>query len=304
MEENQQGGSKEISRVLTNNERVWTSLFAGALAGSVAKTAIAPLDRTKITFQISKDAKFSTRAALKFLIENYKSEGFLSLWRGNSATMARIIPYAAIQFTAHEQWKAFTDLLLPSHASRFVSGSLAGVTAQSLTYPLDMARARLAVSNKTKYKNLTDTFKKIIKREGVFTLYKGYIPTMMGVIPYAGFSFFTYESCKAYHAEYYGNAAIHPLERLCFGALAGLVGQTSSYPFDIVRRRLQVNSDAKLHQLRIHSIFLKIYREEGLVNGLYKGLSMNWLKGPIAVGLSFTVFDMTQSLLRSYIQHP
>ena len=34
------------------------------------------------------------------------------------------------------------------------------------------------------------------REEGLLTLYRGYISTMLGVIPYAGTSFFTYETLK------------------------------------------------------------------------------------------------------------
>lgn len=47
------------------------------------------------------------RKTVEFLINSYRREGFTSLWRGNSATMARIVPYAAIQFSSYEQWKRF-----------------------------------------------------------------------------------------------------------------------------------------------------------------------------------------------------
>lgn len=51
------------------------------------------------------NTRYSARNCLQFLYQSWKQEGLLSLWRGNSATMARIIPYASIQYAAHEQYK-------------------------------------------------------------------------------------------------------------------------------------------------------------------------------------------------------
>lgn len=86
-----------------------TSLVGGAAAGAVAKTVIAPLDRTKINFQIEKKP-FSFREAYKFILESYKNSGLVSLWRGNSATLARVVPFAAINYTTHEQFKRLLEV--------------------------------------------------------------------------------------------------------------------------------------------------------------------------------------------------
>lgn len=58
-----------------------------------------------VSFSVSSEKKYSFRGAIRFLYRTVKNEGVLVLWRGNSATMARIVPYAAIQYSAHEQWK-------------------------------------------------------------------------------------------------------------------------------------------------------------------------------------------------------
>lgn len=294
--------SPEAKNKLPNSTIVMTSLVAGAIAGALAKTTIAPLDRTKINFQIA-NKRYSTKAAFKFLIKSYKQEGFLSLWRGNSATMARIVPYAAIQFSSHEQWKRILHVdsgVIKEYDKqrRFLAGSLAGVTSQTLTYPLDLARARMAVTQKDIYNSILEVFVKIWRHEGLLGFYKGYIPTIAGVIPYSGVSFFTYGTLQNYVIKEYG--ACTAFSNLLCGAVSGMLGQTSSYPLDIVRRRMQTSVITGGKYNSIFGTLVTVFREEGFI-GIYKGLSMNWIKGPIAVGISFATYDHIRDTLRSLL---
>jgi S-(hydroxymethyl)glutathione dehydrogenase/alcohol dehydrogenase len=80
----------------------------------------------------------------------HRYEGLSGLYRGHSATLLRIFPYAGIKFLAYEQIRA---IIIPdrSHETpmrRLLSGSLAGVTSVFFTYPLEVIRVRLAFETK------------------------------------------------------------------------------------------------------------------------------------------------------------
>ena len=93
------------------------------------------------------------------------------------------------------------------------------------------------------------------------------------------------------------------VERMLFGAIAGAIGQTMSYPFDVVRRRIQtanlINADEA--NLNARQLFYKIIKEEGVRKGLYKGISMNWIKGSLRAGIGFMSFDILQLFTRKLL---
>ncbi|GMS85900.1 hypothetical protein PENTCL1PPCAC_8075, partial [Pristionchus entomophagus] len=274
------------------------SLCAGAIAGALAKTTIAPLDRTKINFQVSQTHRYSIRAAVKFIKATYQTEGFLALYRGNSATLARVMPYAAFQFTAHERFKYLlsVDVGEKTPLKRLLAGSLAGFVATSLTYPLDTAKARLSISSKSEYSGFIDVIVKSCRNEGPLALYRGIWPTIVGVMQYGGLSFFAFDTLKLMHKDKFDSAPTAPYITL-YGATGGVIGQSLSYPLDIVRRRMQTGKAP--NGMGVYSLLLKIAREEG-IRALYKGLSMNWIKGPISAGISFTTYHFAFSYLSSF----
>lgn len=69
--------------------------IAGGIAGAVAKTSIAPLDRIKVLFQTTTRA-FSISTAWNEVLRILSEEGICAFWKGNLVQMLRIIPYTAI----------------------------------------------------------------------------------------------------------------------------------------------------------------------------------------------------------------
>lgn len=103
----------------------------GGIAGAVAKTVIAPLDRTKIIFQTS-ERVFNIRNVFDTMHTIWKEEGPRGLWRGNTATVARVFPYAGIQFAAFDVYKRLLTNKKTGQLSslqRLFAGSAAGATA-------------------------------------------------------------------------------------------------------------------------------------------------------------------------------
>lgn len=54
-------------------------------------------------------------------------------------------------------------------------------------------KTRLAVSKTGQYSGIFDCAKKTLKHEGIGAFYKGYIPNLLGIIPYAGIDLTVYE---------------------------------------------------------------------------------------------------------------
>lgn len=82
-----------------------------------------------------------------------------------------------------------------------------------------------------------------LAQEGPLAFYKGWLPSVIGVIPYVGLNFGVYETLKHMLLLHYGLRDERELSvpsRLACGAAAGTMGQTVAYPFDVARRRLQV----------------------------------------------------------------
>jgi len=289
-------------------------LIAGGIAGALAKTVIAPLDRTKIIFQTS-EKKFNARNVIHEIMVIANKEGVTGLWRGNSATVLRVFPYAGIQFAAFDVYKRTLKKRDGSLSSlrRLLAGSAAGATAVSITYPLDLLRARLAVrrswdpakSGQAWWDAVTGGTGKISVQE----LYRGLNPTLLGILPYAGIAFLTRDTLNNLAAKQWNTTSLQtPLAtKMASGAIAGLVAQSSTYPLDLVRRRMQTEGfvetgkgivtvpaggtrNTKLVYTSIWGTLQLIYEREG-AKGLFKGLSMNWIKGPVAFMISFTAFD-------------
>lgn len=156
-----------------------------------------------------------------------------------------------------------------------------------------------------RYNGLFDAVHKIHIEEGTKKFYRGFVPTMLGIVPYAGLSFLTYETCKSTYRKWSGGAEPNSMYRMGFGAFAGFVGQSATYPLDIVRRRMQTDGtqgERNPEYRTIVSTVRSILRNEGFITGLYKGLSMNWVKGPIAVGMSFTTYDFCHQRLKRALE--
>lgn len=291
----------EFSEEEKKSGYVWRQLMAGAMAGCVSRTGTAPLDRVKVFRQVhgSSDFKGNVLSSFQFMV---KEGGPWSMWRGNGINVLKIAPETAIKFTAYEQIKSVIrgrneSRTLRVH-ERFVAGSLAGATAQTAVYPMEVLKTRLTLRKTGQYSGIADCAKQILQREGVRAFYKGYVPNMLSIVPYAGIDLAVYETLKfAWLNRNRGLADPGVMVLVGCGAVSSTCGQLASYPLALIRTRMQAQALVKgAPKLSMLALLRNIMTKEG-VSGLYRGISPNLLKVIPAVTVSYVVYEYTRIML-------
>ncbi|MQL72647.1 hypothetical protein Taro_004994 [Colocasia esculenta] len=291
----------------------WPHLLAGGVAGAVSKTCTAPLARLTILFQVqgmhsdvATIRKISIwREASRIVCE----EGVRAFWRGNLVTIAHRLPYSSISFYAYEQYKMILQSLpgLDRHKDyvaadvclRLLGGGLAGITAASMTYPLDLVRTRLAAqTNNIYYRGITHALYAICRDEGPKGLYKGLGATLLGVGPSIAISFSVYEKLRSNWLLQRPDDHVALVSLAC-GSLSGIASSTVTFPLDLVRRRMQLEGAAgraRIYNNGLFATFGHIFKNEGF-RGLYRGILPEYYKVVPSVGIVFLTYESLKSFM-------
>ncbi|KAF3903703.1 Mitoferrin-2 [Arthrobotrys entomopaga] len=301
------------SRQYVSSQTV-AAFIAGGIAGAVSRTVVSPLERLKILYQVQGSGGASYTGIGASLGKMWKEEGWRGFLRGNGTNCIRIVPYSAVQFSSYTIYKDFlmeegqTQL---NTQRRLLAGGMAGVTSVVATYPLDICRTRLSIHTASlealgktgqhlKIPGMWETMVHMYKHEGgVLALYRGLIPTLAGVAPYVGLNFACYEQIREWMTPP-GEKSPGPLGKLACGAMSGAIAQTFTYPFDLLRRRFQVNTMSGLG-FKYNSIWhaiTSIVRQEGL-KGMYKGIIPNLLKVAPSMASSWFSYELVKDFLMS-----
>ncbi|NXD39601.1 SCMC2 protein, partial [Copsychus sechellarum] len=272
----------------------WRHLVAGGGAGAVSRTCTAPLDRLKVLMQVHA-SRSNNMCIIGGFTQMIREGGPRSLWRGNGINVLKIAPESAIKFMAYEQIKRFigTDQEMLRIHERLLAGSLAGAIAQSSIYPMEVLKTRMALRKTGQYSGMLDCAKNILAKEGMAAFYKGYIPNMLGIIPYAGIDLAVYETLKNTWLQRYAVNSADPgvFVLLACGTISSTCGQLASYPLALVRTRMQAQASVEgAPEVTMRGLFKHILKTEGAF-GLYRGLAPNFMKVIPAVSISYVVYE-------------
>lgn len=293
-------------------------LALGGVSGCIAKTANAPLERVKILLQTqSSNAAIANADKYKGIVDcmtRVKNEqGVKAFWRGNMANCLRYFPTQAMNFAFKAKYQKL--FVRPKEEVGFflwfsgylAAGGAAGATALTVSYPLEFAYTRLAADvgaakagTARMYTGTIDCLVKTAKSaDGIRGIYRGYGPSVAGIIVYRAGYFGLYDLGKLKLMPMLGlpdHGVVTILAKFTMALGIDIFSALCAYPLDTVRRRLMMQSgqSEKLYTTALGAA-KHVMKHEGF-SGFYTGALMNSIRA-MGSALVLVLYDELRHVL-------
>jgi solute carrier family 25 (adenine nucleotide translocator) protein 4/5/6/31 len=288
---------KKIENKKSKIEQLASDLIIGGSIGAVAKTVMAPVERIKLLMQ-TQDSNPKVRSGE---VQRYSGisdcfkrvlaeQGVKAFWRGNLVNCLRYAPQqgSALAFndflnnvfpvynTTTDFWKSF--------AVKLTSGGVAGAIANTICYPFDFARTRLASDvgkGQGQFKGITHCIVSTVQQQGITGLYTGWTVTMFGAFVYRAGQLGMFKQIQDMNPWAKDRGYLGAVSSFVSVTIARSSVMPFNYPFDTVRRRMMLESEKPVSQ-RLYKgsmdCFFQILKKEG-AKGMYKGMVPELFRG-------------------------
>ncbi|KAJ3283125.1 hypothetical protein HDU79_009409 [Rhizoclosmatium sp. JEL0117] len=303
-------------------------IFGGFAAGATTTVLLHPLDVVKIRFQINdKDRGGIFRGTLKALRSIKAQDGVRGLYRGVTANFVAATLSWGFYFTCYDSIKdqmqhyidncnhkssdTFTSdgkliktasKLTPTH--HLVAASITGVITCFLTNPFWIMKIRMCsdrASDPGAYQSLRQGLGDLWRNERIRGLYRGLVPALFGVSQ-KSFQFVAYEELKKWRTGPGGDLnRLGTVDYMGMSAAAKLFAMTITYPYQVVRARIQNQrgSAAGVYKTTWGTCVI-VYRGEG-IGGFYKGIGTNLIRVLPGSVMTFAVYESITKMCRLYL---
>lgn len=289
-------------------------LVAGVSGGVISTLVLHPLDVIKIRFAVN-DGRLQATPRYSSIANAFvtilRQEGPRGLYRGvvpNVVGAGSSWGLYFLFYNAIKTWIQNGNTSAPlGPTNHLLAASEAGALTLAITNPLWVVKTRLCLQFEStasqQYKGLVDALKKIYVSEGVRGYYKGFLPGLFGV-SHGAIQFMVYEELKNAYNLYQGTSIttkLSTMEYLTFAAVSKLIAAGTTYPYQVVRARLQ--NQHYSYKGAIDCI-TQTWAFEGW-RGFYKGLGTNLLRVTPATMITFLTYEnISHLLLRNRFKEP
>ena len=177
-------------------------MLSGSVARIIATFFVSPLEMTRTRMQSSS----SSIGMLKTMSLTISQSGYVGLYRGVLATLARDVPFSAIYWTCFEMAKEtsmkWNEHEKPFLIDTFTSGAFAGAIAATITTPVDVLKT-LRQMERTETSSVSSRplsaislWKNLYISHGIKGCFTGLEARLLRIPPACAIMISTYESCK------------------------------------------------------------------------------------------------------------
>eukprot|EP00760_Papus_ankaliazontas_P033978 PhM_4_TR6820/c0_g1_i1/m.67758/K14684/SLC25A23S; solute carrier family 25 (mitochondrial phosphate transporter), member 23/24/25/41 len=303
----------DSGNVLSKQNRI--TFTAGLIAGAVSRTMTAPLDRIKLLMQegriqqhtmphptvhrLARDHHRPRYGLLKIVTIVLREGGVKAFWRGNGVNCLKAGPEFATMFLVRQLIVDRFGTGKPGLMENFVLSASAGGTAQVIIYPMELVKARMAVSAAGEYRGVADCITQCYRRGGFFEFYKGMGANLAGIVPNRGAEMGLFFTLEQSWTTYFNERP--PLFVLTgMGMFASMTAQVLTYPLNLIRLKMQIQgTNGRPSHSGSVPCARHIYHTEGL-HGFFRGLLPNMLKGVPASTLMYVTFREAKVMMENW----